>query len=50
MHVVESTLTGVHVGTMPFKVLEMLFNQPSTDKGLAQFLKDWEKSSRTAYS
>jgi len=43
MHVVESALAGAHVGTMPFKVLEMLFNHPLTDKGLAQFLKDWEK-------
>ena len=43
MHVVESALAGAHVGTMPFKVLESLFNHPLTDKGLAQFLKDWEK-------
>lgn len=43
MHVVESALAGAHVGTMPFKVLEMLFNHPLIDKGLAQFLKDWEK-------
>ena len=43
MHVVECALAGAHVGTMPFKVLEMLFNHPLTDKGLAQFLKDWEK-------
>jgi len=43
MHVVESALAGAHVGTMPFKVLEMLFNHPLTEKGLAQFLKDWEK-------
>src|SRR5689334_7880416 len=43
MHVVDSALAGAHVGTMPFKVLEMLFNHPLTDKGLAQFLKDCEK-------
>ena len=43
MHVVDSALAGAHIGTMPFKVLEMLFNHPLTDKGLAQFLKDWEK-------
>jgi transaldolase len=43
IHVVESALAGAHVGTMPFKVLEMLFNHPLTDKGLTQFLKDWEK-------
>jgi hypothetical protein len=26
-----------------FKVLDMLFNHPLTDKGLDQFLKDWAK-------
>lgn len=44
MHVVECAKAGADVGTMPFKVLEMLFNHPLTDKGLAQFLKDWEKA------
>jgi len=43
MHVVESALTGAQIGTIPFKGLETLFNRPLTDKGLAQFLKDWEK-------
>ena len=36
-------LAGAHIGTMPFKVLDMLFNHPLTDKGLDQFLKDWAK-------
>jgi transaldolase len=44
MHVVEAALAGAHVGTLPFKVLDMMFNHPLTDKGLAQFLKDWEKA------
>jgi transaldolase len=43
LHVVEAALAGAHVGTLPFKVLDMMFNHPLTDKGLAQFLKDWEK-------
>ena len=42
-HVVESALAGAHIGTMPFKVLDQLFNHPLTDKGLEQFLKDWAK-------
>ena len=42
-HVVESALAGAHIGTMPFKVLDALFNHPLTDKGLEQFLKDWGK-------
>ena len=42
-HVVESAMAGAHIATMPFKVLDMLFNHPLTDKGLAEFLKDWAK-------
>ena len=42
-HVIDSALAGAHIGTMPFKVLDMLFNHPLTDKGLEQFLKDWGK-------
>lgn len=42
-HVVDSALAGADIGTMPFKVLDMLFNHPLTDKGLEQFLKDWNK-------
>ena len=43
-HVIDSALAGAHIGTMPFKVLDMLFNHPLTDKGLDQFLKDWAKA------
>jgi len=42
-HVIDSALAGADIGTMPFKVLDMLFNHPLTDKGLEQFLKDWNK-------
>jgi len=43
IHVIESAKAGAHIGTMPFKVLDMLFNHPLTDNGLAQFLKDYQK-------
>ena len=42
-HVIESSLAGAHIGTMPFKVLDQCFNHPLTEKGLEQFLKDWGK-------
>src|SRR5690348_9451842 len=42
-HVIDAAMAGAHIGTMPFKVLDMLFNHPLTDKGLDQFLKDWGK-------
>jgi transaldolase len=44
MHVVDAALAGAHIGTMPFKVLDSLFNHPLTDKGLEQFLKDYNKA------
>jgi len=43
LHVVEAALAGAHVATMPFKILDMMFKHPLTDRGLEQFLKDWEK-------
>jgi transaldolase len=43
LHVVDSAMAGAHVGTMPIKVLEMMFKHPLTVRGLEQFLKDWEK-------
>lgn len=42
-HVIDSALAGAHIGTMPLKVMDMLFNHPLTDKGLDQFLKDYAK-------
>jgi transaldolase len=43
LHVVDAALAGAHVATMPFKILDMMFKHPLTDRGLEQFLKDWEK-------
>lgn len=44
MHIVEAAKMGAHVATIPPSVLKQLFNHPLTDKGLAAFLSDWEKS------
>ena len=44
LHVVDAGKAGAHVATMPFKVLDQLFNHPLTDKGLAQFLADYKKA------
>jgi transaldolase len=43
-HVIDAAQAGAHIGTLPFKVLDMLFNHPLTDKGLEQFLKDYAKA------
>jgi transaldolase len=44
LHVVDAARIGADVATMPFKVFDQLFKHPLTDKGLDQFLKDWEKA------
>jgi transaldolase len=46
LHVIESARMGADIATMPFKVIDQLFNHPLTDKGQAQFLADWRKSGR----
>jgi transaldolase len=46
IHVIEAARIGADIGTMPFKVIDQLFNHPLTDKGQAQFLADWHKSGR----
>ena len=42
MHVVESALAGADIATMPYDVFTKLIKHPLTDKGLDQFMKDWE--------
>jgi transaldolase len=43
LHVIEAAKAGAHVGTLPYKLLDSLFNHPLTDSGLEQFLKDYNK-------
>ncbi|MDO5116269.1 MAG: fructose-6-phosphate aldolase [Synergistaceae bacterium] len=42
-HVLECAKAGAHYATVPFKLLQMLFNHPLTAKGIEQFNADWEK-------
>jgi len=42
MHVTQAARLGCHIATVPFKVLEQMTKHPLTDKGIEQFLKDWE--------
>ena len=44
MHVVQAAKIGAHVATVPPNVLRQLYHHPLTDKGLAAFLADWEKT------
>jgi transaldolase len=42
MDVLDVALAGSHIATIPFKIIKQLMNHPLTDKGIQQFLKDWE--------
>lgn len=43
-HIVESARMGAHVATIPPSVMKQLVQHPLTDKGLATFMADWQKT------
>jgi transaldolase len=47
MHVVAAAKLGADVATVPPSVLRQMFNHPLTDKGLAAFLADWQKTGQS---
>jgi transaldolase len=47
IHVVDAAKMGAHVATMPPSVIRQLFSHPLTDKGLAQFVADWQKTGQS---
>lgn len=44
-HVIQAALQGAHIATVPYKVLEQMTRHPLTDRGIEQFLADWQKLS-----
>lgn len=46
-HVSQAALIGADVATAPYAVLKSLINHPLTDKGLAQFTRDWTATGQT---
>lgn len=48
VHVVEAAAAGADIATLPYKTFEALFNHPLTEKGLAQFLEDWNAAFQEA--
>lgn len=47
IHLVEAAKMGAHVATIPPKVIRQLYNHPLTDKGLAAFVADWQKTGQS---
>lgn len=46
-HMLEAATMGADVATLPPKVFRAMYKHPLTDKGLAAFLKDWEKTGQS---
>ena len=49
-HILEAARIGAHVATMPPNVIRQLVSHPLTDKGLAAFLADWQKTGQSILS
>ncbi len=47
IHILESAKMGAHVMTAPPAVIKQLYSHPLTDKGLAAFMADWEKTGQS---
>lgn len=46
LHIIEAALIGADIATIPFGVLQKLFQHPLTDTGMEKFLKDWDRVRR----
>lgn len=44
IHVTKVAALGCHIATVPYKILSQMLNHPLTDKGIQQFLSDWEST------
>lgn len=44
MHVTEVAVAGAHIATMAYTLLQQLIEHPLTERGLADFMADYERS------
>jgi transaldolase len=47
LHVLDAARIGAHVATLPPSVLRQMFHHPLTEKGLAAFVADWQKTGQS---
>ena len=45
--IIDSAKLGADVATVPPKFLKSMYNHPLTNKGLSDFLSDWEKTGQS---
>ncbi len=41
-HIIEAAIAGADIASCPFKVLQQAMRHPLTDRGIEQFLADWQ--------
>lgn len=46
LHIIQCAKAGVHIATVPFKVLMQAMKHPLTDAGLAKFMEDWKQANQ----
>lgn len=44
IHVSEAAQIGADIATVPYKVIKQMVKHPLTDRGIENFMKDWEKT------
>ena len=43
LHVTQAALAGAHIATIPYKIIQLMYAHPMTEKGIAAFNADWAK-------
>jgi transaldolase len=43
IHVIDAAITGAHIATVPWPILQKMVKHTLTDVGIKRFLEDWEK-------
>lgn len=46
MHIQVAAEMGADIATIPFKVMQQMTHHPLTEKGIKQFMDDWNKSQK----
>jgi transaldolase len=48
VHVMEAALAGAHAATLPMSVVKQMMQHPLTDRGIAQFIEDAQRTGKRA--
>ena len=44
LHIQKAALMGADIATIPYKVMQQMTQHPLTDRGIKQFMDDWNKA------